>query len=262
MSAVMHKVGAFAARRAPWVVAAWVVIAIALVVIANSAGRPENDNVTLPGTGSQSATDLLDKYLPEQANGSVPIVLESSTSLAEGQNKQAVDDTVKSLSQNQYVQSVVSPFSEQGAADITKDGTIAYIAVALKVSSGDLDDDEANSVLDAAQPATDAGIKVSAGGYLGQQLSSPSTGLSVIIGVLAALIILLFAFRTFVAAPLPVTTAIVALACGLAIVGLAGHVIDVPSIAPTLGDHARACGGDGLLPVHHQQAPALPGGGG
>ena len=205
------------------------------MVIANSAGRPENDNVTLPGTGSQSATDLLDKYLPEQANGSVPIVLESSTSLAEGQNKQAVDDTVKSLSQNQYVQSVVSPFSEQGAADITKDGTIAYIAVALKVSSGDLDDDEANSVLDAAQPASDAGIKVSAGGYLGQQLSSPSTGLSVIVGVLAALIILLFAFRTFVAAPLPVTTAIVALACGLAVVGLAGHVIDVPSIAPTLG---------------------------
>ncbi|HEY6637692.1 MAG TPA: MMPL family transporter, partial [Solirubrobacterales bacterium] len=125
----------------------WVVIAIGLVVIANSAGRPENDNVTLPGTGSQSATDLLDKYLPEQANGSVPIVLESGTSLAEGQNKQAVDDTVKSLSQNQYVQSVISPFSEQGQNNITKDGTIAYIAAALKVSSGDLDDEEANSVL-------------------------------------------------------------------------------------------------------------------
>jgi len=234
MSAVLHKVGGFAARRAPWVVVAWIVLAIALVVIANSAGRPENDNVTLPGTGSQSATDLLDKYLPEQANGSVPIVLESDTSLAEGQNKTAVDNTVKSLSQNQYVQSVVSPFSQQGAADITKDGTIAYIAVALNVSSGDLDDDEANSVLDAAQPARAAGIKVSAGGYLGQQLSSPSTGLSEIIGVLGALIILVFAFRTFVAAPLPITTAIVALACGLAVVGLSGHVIDVPSIAPTL----------------------------
>jgi putative drug exporter of the RND superfamily len=235
MSALLHKIGGFAARRAPWVLAAWVVIAVGLVVIANEAGRPEIDDSTLPGTGSQSATDLLDKYLPAQANGSVPIVLQSNTSLAEGQNKQAVDDTVKSLSQNQYVQQAVSPFSEQGAADITKDGKIAYIAVALKVSSGDLDDEEANSVFDAAQPARDAGIKVSAGGYLGQQLSSPSTGLSEIIGVLGALIILLFAFRSFVAAPLPVTTAIVALACGLAIVGLAGHVFDVPSIAPTLG---------------------------
>ena len=235
MSALMHKVGGFAARRAPWVVAAWIVIAIGLVVVANSVGRPEIDNTTLPGTGSQSATDLLNNKLPEQANGSVPVVLQSDTSLAQGQNMQAVESTAKSLSDNQYVQSVVSPFDPQGAAQITKDGKIAYIAVALKVSSGDLDDDEANSVFDAAQPARDAGIEVSAGGYLGQQLSSPSTGLSEIIGVLAALIILLFAFRTFVAAPLPVTTAIVALACGLAIVGLAGNAIDVPSIAPTLG---------------------------
>jgi putative drug exporter of the RND superfamily len=235
MSALLSRVGSFAARRAPWVVAAWVVIAIGLVLVANSVGRPEKDDTTLPGTGSQSATDLLDKYLPEQANGSVPIVLQSDTSLAQGQNMQAVESTAKSLSENRYVQSVISPFDPQGAAQITKDGKIAYIAVALKVSSGDLDDDEANSVFDAAQPARDAGIKVSAGGYLGQQLSSPSTGLSEIIGVLAALIILLFAFRTFVAAPLPVTNAVIALAASLAIVGLAGHAINVPSIAPTLG---------------------------
>jgi RND superfamily putative drug exporter len=235
VSGVLRGVGRFSATHAKLVLVAWLVIAIGLVAVANSVGRPENNDVTLPGTGSQSATDLLDQKLPEQANGSVPIVLESDSSLAEGQNKQAVDATVKSLSQNQYVQSVISPFSEQGAGDITQDGKIAYIAAALNISSGDLDDEKANSVFDAAQPARDAGIKVSAGGYLGQQLSSPSTRTSEIIGVLGALIILVFAFRTFVAAPLPVTTAIVALAAGLAIVGLAGHAIDVPSIAPTLG---------------------------
>jgi RND superfamily putative drug exporter len=88
---MLEGVGRFAARRAPFVLIAWLVIAIGLVAVANSAGRPENDNVTLPGTGSQSATDLLDKYLPEQANGSVPIVLESSSSLAAGKNKQELD---------------------------------------------------------------------------------------------------------------------------------------------------------------------------
>ena len=164
MSAILHRVGRFAARNAPWVLAAWVVIAIALVVVANSAGRPENDNLALPGTGSQAATDLLDDKLPAQANGSVPIVLQSDSSLAQGQNMQAVESTAKSLSENRYVQSVVSPFDPQGASQITKDGRTAYIAVALKVSSGDLDDDEASSVFHAAQPARDAGIHVSAGG--------------------------------------------------------------------------------------------------
>jgi RND superfamily putative drug exporter len=234
VSSALTRVGRFAATHALLVLVAWLIFAVALVAIANSVGRPENDDVTLPGTGSQSATDLLDKKLPQQANGSVPIVLQSNTSLAEGQNKQAVEDTAKSLAKNQYVQQVISPFSEQGQNNITKDGKIAYIAAALKVSSGDLDDDEANSVFNSADPARKAGIKVSAGGYLGQQLSSPSTGLSEIIGVLGALIILIFAFRTFVAAPLPIATAVIALAAGLAIVGLAGHAIDVPSIAPTL----------------------------
>ena len=92
MSSALNRVGRFAATHALVVLVAWLAFAIGLVAIANSVGRPENDDVTLPGTGSQSATDLLDKKLPQQANGSVPIVLESNTSLAEGQNKQAVDD--------------------------------------------------------------------------------------------------------------------------------------------------------------------------
>ncbi len=235
MSALLHRLGGFAARRALWVIGAWVVIAIGLVLIANSAGRPESDNVDLPGTGSQDATNLLDNKLPQQANGSNPIVLQSSTSLAEGKNAQTVNAVVSSLSKNQYVTQVLSPLSPQGANDITKDGKIAYVSAALKPSSGDITDDQANSVLDAAKkPTAGTGIHVSAGGYLGQQLSSPSTRASEIIAVIAALVIMLIAFRLLVATPLPITTAIVALASGLAIVGLAGHLFDVPSIAPTL----------------------------
>jgi RND superfamily putative drug exporter len=216
-------------------IGAWVVIAVGLILIANSAGRPESDNVDLPGTGSQDATNLLDKKLPQQANGSNPIVLQSSTSLAQGTNAQTVNAVVASLSKNKYVTQVLSPLSPQGAGDITKDGKIAYVSAALKPSSGDITDDQANSVLDAAKkPAAGTGVAVSAGGYLGQQLSSPSTRASEIIAVVAALIIMLIAFRLLVAMPLPVTTAIVALASGLAVVGLAGHLFDVPSIAPTL----------------------------
>jgi putative drug exporter of the RND superfamily len=236
MSALLHRLGGFAARRARLVLGTWIVLAIGLVLLANSVGRPTNDDLTLPGTGSTEAQDLLDNKLPEQANGSVPIVIETkSGTLTSGQNKQAVEETVKSLSKNQYVQSAVSPYSEQGAADISSDGKIAYIAVALTESSGELDETEGDSVLDSAAPAREAGLEVSAGGYLGDDLSDPSTRLSEVIGVVAALIILLFAFRTFAAAPLPVTMAVVALMTGLAIVGLAGHEFNVPSIAPTLG---------------------------
>ena len=35
MSALLHRLGGFAARRAPWVLVAWVVVAVGLVVLAN-----------------------------------------------------------------------------------------------------------------------------------------------------------------------------------------------------------------------------------
>ena len=214
----------------------WLIVAIGLVVFANTAGRPTNDNLTLPGTGSTEATDLLDDRLPAQANGSVPIVVEANegTTLTSGSGKQAVEDAIKSLKANQYVRDLVSPYSQQGQNNITEDGKIAYIALALNVSSGDLDDSEANDILDAADPAKKAG-DVSAGGYLGQQLSSPSTRLSEIIGVIAAFVVLLFTFRAVVASVMPLVTAITALLAGLALVGLGGHLFDVPTIAPTLG---------------------------
>lgn len=42
---------------------------------AKSAGDQSTDNVTLPGSGSTGATDLLTKRLPDQANGSNPLVM-------------------------------------------------------------------------------------------------------------------------------------------------------------------------------------------
>ncbi|MGZ5359376.1 MAG: MMPL family transporter, partial [Solirubrobacterales bacterium] len=158
-----------------------------------------------------------------------------SGTLTSGSGKQAVEDSIKRLQGNENVQTVVSPYSAQGAAQVSNDGKIVYAAVALTEGSGDLTEEEANSVLDAAEKGVPGEIEVSAGGYLGDDLSNPSTRASEVIGIVAALIVLLFAFRTFTAAPLPVTTAVIALTAGLAVVGLAGHLFSVPSIAPTLG---------------------------
>ena len=56
----------------------WVVAVAALSFGANAAGERTSDNLTLPGTGSTNAQDLLQDKLPQQAYGTNPIVLESS----------------------------------------------------------------------------------------------------------------------------------------------------------------------------------------
>ena len=216
--------------------AVWIVLLVGLVVVTRVIGEPTSDNLTLPGTGSTQATDLLADKLPKEQNGTVPIVLVAdSGTLDKGANKQAVDKTVNSLSSTDGVEKAVSPLSNKGADQLSKDKMTGYISLTLTEGPGDLDEDEGNEIIDAAQPAVDAGLDVSAGGYLGQEVSKPSTGSSTAIGLAAAVIILLFTFGTVVAMALPISTAIFTVAIGLSLVGLLGHVMEVSTTAATLG---------------------------
>jgi len=236
MSGALYRLGRFAARRSLWVIGAWALFAIAIVLVASATGRPTSDDDTIPGSDSTRATNFLERELPVQANGSVPIVLEARTgTLTQGSNETAVQATVQSLKQNRYVRRAISPLSQKGASALSDDGTIGSISLFLTVGSADLEDDAAESVFAAADPARQAGLRVAAGGYLGQQLSQPSTRLSEIVGIAAAMLVLILALGGATAMVMPITTAIVGVIAGLSLVGALGAVIDVPSLAPTLG---------------------------
>src|SRR5919108_955544 len=143
------------------------IVVVAIAALAKGLGESTTDDLTLKGTGSTQAQDLLDEKLAAQANGTNPVVLEATKGkLTGGTNERAVKATVKSLRQAPHVISAVSPFSGAGADALSKDKRIAYISVALDVSRADLDEDEANDVIEAAARAvaTAGGAVVFAGG--------------------------------------------------------------------------------------------------
>src|SRR3954470_2433334 len=235
MTGPLYRLGGFCSRHHWPVIAGWLVAVVAIALVASAAGEKTSDNLTLSGTGSTKAQDLLSDHLPAQANGTNPVVMQAqSGKITDSKNKQAVEDTVKSLRKVDIVQRAVSPFSDAGKGAISKDKQIAYISVTLTESKSDLTDEEAQTVVDATSPAEDAGLKVATGGYLGQAVSKADTESSEAIGLLAAVVILMFAFGTVTAMILPIVTAVLGLVASLAIIKLLGHVIDVPSVAPTL----------------------------
>jgi len=235
MTGPLYAIGRFCSRHHWPVIAVWVVLAIALVAIGNAAGSKTSENLTLPGTDSTVATELLEENLPEQAYGSNPLVFEAKHGkLGEPKYATAVAETVKRLEALPDVNSAVSPLSPAGANFLSKDGTVGYTPVVLGEGPGELDEAKAQRVLDAAQPARAAGLHTSVGSYVGQQLSKPSTEVSEAIGLAAAVIILLFAFGTATAMMLPIVSAVIGLACALSIIRLLEHVIQVPGVASTL----------------------------
>jgi putative drug exporter of the RND superfamily len=235
MTGPLYRLGGFCSRHHWPVIVAWIVVAVAVALAARAAGTQTSDNLTLPGTGSTNAQNLLKDNLPDQAYGTNPVVLEArSGKLPDSKNKKAVNDTVDSLKKNPGVVHAVSPLGKAGAASLSKDKTIGYISVTLKEGPADLTEEDAQNIIDSESPARDAGLKVETGGYLGQAVSKSDTESSEAIGLAAAVVILLFAFGTATAMVLPIVTAVVGLATSLAVIKLLGHVAQVPSVAPTL----------------------------
>jgi putative drug exporter of the RND superfamily len=236
VTAPLYAIGRFCARHHYPVIALWVVLAVALVVIGQAGGSKTSENLTLPGTDSTIATELLEDNLPEQAYGSNPLVLRApkGKQLTEQRYAVSVGETVERLEALGDVNSAVSPLSKEGAQTLSKDRQIGYIPVVLGVGPGEIDEEQAERILDSAKPAEAAGLEVSVGSYVGQQLSKPSTEVSEAIGLAAAVIILLFAFGTATAMMLPIVSAVIGLACALSIIRLLEHAVQIPGVASTL----------------------------
>ncbi len=235
MTAPLYAIGRFCSRHHYPVIAAWLVAAVALVLIGQAGGSKTSENLTLPGTGSTKATELLEDDLPQQAYGSNPLVMEApSGKLTEQKYSAAVAETAKNLEELGDVNSAVSPLSPAGAEFLSKDQQIGYIPVVLGIGPGEIDEEEAQRILDAARPARAAGLSTAVGSYVGQQLSKPSTEISEAIGLAAAVIILLFAFGTATAMMLPIVSAVIGLACALSLIRMLEHAIQVPGVASTL----------------------------
>jgi RND superfamily putative drug exporter len=236
MTGVLYGLARFCVRHRFAVLSVWLLATVALVAASHSLGDNTNNNLTLPGTNSQRATDTLSRSFPDQSNGTSPIVLHvGSGKLTDSKYAPAVNQAAADVAKAPDVASVVNPLTSAGASALSKDQKTGYLSVTLSVSPGAMSVDDAQNIIDAAaKPAQAAGIEVQTGGQLGQKVSNPSTESSELIGILAAAVILTLTFGTVVAMLLPILTAILGLASALSIVTLFSHVLTVPTVAPTL----------------------------
>jgi RND superfamily putative drug exporter len=236
LTAPLYILGRFCARHPVPVLLIWLAVVIAVVSVARSAGQETSDNLKLPGTGSQQASDLLSDKFPDQANGSVPIVFRApaDAKLSDSRYRKPIESVTKAYAKDPAVAEAIGPFDEQGSAQLIKQKTIGYVLPNLKDSASELSVDEAHRIIDISRPLEKAGLSPAAGGYLGKEVSKPSTYLSEVVGLVAAVLILLFTFGTAVAMGLPILTAILGLATGMGIITLLSHKVDVPTSAPAL----------------------------
>jgi len=76
MAGVLYRLGRLCANRALVVVAVWLGLVVGVQLMVGFAGAETSNDLRLPGTESQQATDLLSSRFPPQQNGSSPLVFQ------------------------------------------------------------------------------------------------------------------------------------------------------------------------------------------
>src|SRR5205085_9120234 len=108
-------------------------------------------------------------------------------------------------------------------------GTVGVVPITTANGSGSHPNDIANRVKDLATPLAQQGVNVQ---FSGNWFGNTSMPASEIVGVIAAIVVLLIAFGSLIAMGLPILTALVGIGVSLVGVGVIANVFTTPDFAP------------------------------
>jgi RND superfamily putative drug exporter len=216
------------------VVIAWIIAAIGIFAVGSSVGKETASSFTLPGTGSQHAVNLLKSRFPSQAGDTDQIVFHASSGkLTDASDRAAIGAVLARVSGLPHVTSVVSPYAV-GQHAISGDGTIAFATVNFDQRANALPKASVNNVISTAEAARSSTLDVQLGGQAIEQAQQASLGFATIVGIAAAIVILVISLGSFSAMGLPIATALLGLGAGIGVITLASHVINMPDFASEL----------------------------
>jgi putative drug exporter of the RND superfamily len=216
------------------VIALWIALAVGLLAGSQAIGSRNSNDFSLPGTSSQRAVDLLQTRFAAQAGDADQIVFRARAgTVTAPEVRRVVTPLLARIDRLPHVSAVVSPYAP-GAHAVSKDGTIAFATVSFDQRAAELPTAAVNRVIATAEAARSPALQVELGGQAIEQAQQASLGFATAVGLLAAIVILLIAFGSFVAMGLPIVSALLGLGVGLGLVGLASQVVDLANVATEL----------------------------
>ena len=217
------------------VVVLWVAVLAGLGLASTAAGTKASDSFSLPGTESSQALELLQETMPAQSGANATVVWQSDGDVRDPAVRDRMTATLDDLSGLPGVSGITSPYGEQGARQISKDGHIAYASVNFTEQAMDLEKADLEKFVATAEKARTDGLKVELGGDPITQAAESEAPTSELVAILAAAIVLFVAFGSLFAMLLPIATAIAGVGTGLMTVTLLTHVTEVGDLGPILG---------------------------
>ncbi|MCC6831348.1 MAG: MMPL family transporter [Thermoleophilia bacterium] len=221
-------------------IAGWLAIVVVLVGLVAGVGGGLRDEFEIPGSDSQRATDLIESEFVAEQGAVLNIVFAAPPGerLDTPERQGAIREALRALRSQEYaptadragIVSVDNPFTPETWSG---DRRIAYAEAQFDQTIEPADRDAVVAVEDAVRNVVEpAGVTVE---YNGEAEFPPvEQGTAELLGILAAIIVLLVVFRTFVAAMIPIFLALAALGTAFLLLFILAGFTDVNTITPVL----------------------------
>ncbi|MDX6424149.1 MAG: putative drug exporter of the superfamily [Gaiellaceae bacterium] len=225
----------------PWrVVFGWIGIIVVLIVLVATVGGSLKDEFDIPGSDTQKATDLIEAEFASEQGGVLNLVFAAPPGqrLDTPERKAAIEDAIAKLKSSEFkptedkagIESVGDPFDENTFSD---DGRIAYAEAQFDRVIFAKDREAVVAVEDAVRATVaTAGVEAEFNGDA--EFPPIEQGPQELLGLFAALIVLLVVFRTAVAGMIPIALALTALATAFLLLFILAGLTDINTITPLL----------------------------
>ena len=225
---------AMASARHPWrTIASWVVVLGAVFALAGSGGGDFIDDFSAKGSQSERAMQLLNDKFPEATQATALVVFAVDDGQTLQSQRRAVDAVLADVAGADHVVHVADPFA---SATISDDGQIGYAALTFDATPSEMGKGSFVPLTELVDASNTADLRVELGGDAVFLNAPDETSPFEAVGILIALLVLLVAFGTVVAALVPIGLALVAVGGGIGGILLLASARDVsPSAIPIAG---------------------------
>jgi RND superfamily putative drug exporter len=229
MTRLLHRLGHASASHPFRVLLAWALVGLLAVGAAALWGGTLASDPSIPGSETDRAQDVLDRHFPDVAGSSATVVVAGSEHVAAEPSVATLRDDLAALDD-------VAAVSEPTPS---RDGRTATVDVRYAVSAADVGASGYADLEGVVQRTRDAGLTAEVGGEVAFVNAPTPTSYAEGIGLALALVVLLVAFGSVIAAGLPLLTAVIGIAIGTAGIYLLASATTVsnegPQIATMIG---------------------------
>ncbi|MFC6933593.1 MMPL family transporter [Actinomadura yumaensis] len=224
--------GRICVRRRRTVFEVWLVVMIGTAVLGVTHGGMFVQQSTLPGTETQRAIDTLRQDFPAMTGPTATVVFRATDQASPGDWRVALEvgKAIGNITELKRVAFAENPYVQGMGGMKSHDAVVVRINFAGTM--GDVGTADLDALNDAVEPARMAGLDVKFGGIVSMILNQPKGGPQEGVGIVLAVVVLLLAFGSFLAAGIPIVVSLCGMVVAYSAIHFSASLLEMHPTAP------------------------------